>query len=182
MPVRGPRVDIHGDLRSQPMSTSSDLISLPRDSPEATQSFGDRLADRVATIGGSWTFVAAFTALLAAWIVFNSVILARRAFDPYPYILLNLVLSMLATLQAPVIMMSQNRQTERDRLAAARDFEVNERSEAEIRTLQRKIDELHATEWRDLITVQQDQLRLLERLLAELGEARRTAERPAAPR
>lgn len=99
--------------------------------------FGERLADRVAQFGGSWTFIALFAAALAGWALLNTDVLGARAFDPYPYVFLNLLLSMLAAIQAPIIMMSQNRQAARDRIAAARDYETNLRAE-------RKIDELIA--------------------------------------
>lgn len=106
--------------------------------------FGDRLADRVAAIGGSWTFIIGFGGFLVAWALLNTVVLASRAFDPFPYIFLNLMLSMLAALQAPVIMMSQNRQAAKDRLEARLDYETNIRSEGEIASLHEKIDLLLA--------------------------------------
>ena len=105
-------------------------------------SFGARIADDVARIGGSWSFIIAFMVFLAIWALLNSVLLAKEAFDPYPYIFLNLVLSMLAAIQAPVIMMSQNRQAERDRMAAAHDYEVNLKAEIEIMALHEKLDEM----------------------------------------
>lgn len=104
--------------------------------------FGERLADRVATIGGSWSFIMGFGAFLVAWTVINTVVLAARAFDPFPFIFLNLMLSMLAALQAPIIMMSQNRQAAKDRFEARLDYETNLRSEAEIAGLHAKIDAL----------------------------------------
>ena len=104
--------------------------------------FGDRLADRMATIGGSWGFIIGFSVFLIAWAVLNTVVLAAHAFDPFPFIFLNLMLSMVAALQAPVIMMSQNRQAAKDRLAARLDYETNLRAEAEIATLHAKMDAL----------------------------------------
>lgn len=104
-------------------------------------SFGERLADRVASFGGSWTFLILFGLVLAFWVVLNSAMLAR-AFDPYPYILLNLFLSMLASIQAPVIMMSQNRLAAKDRQQAAHDYEVNLKAEIEIMALHEKLDEI----------------------------------------
>jgi uncharacterized membrane protein len=104
------------------------------------QTFGERLADKVAAVGGSWTFIIGFSLFLIAWAAFNTVILARHAFDPYPYIFLNLMLSMLAAVQAPIIMMSQNRQAAKDRLEARLDYETNLRTEAEIASLHEKID------------------------------------------
>ena len=105
--------------------------------------FGQRIADRVATFGGSWTFIITFGAILLVWIVVNSLLLAAHPFDPYPYILLNLVLSMLAALQAPVIMMSQNRQAAKDRLKSDLDYEVNLKAELEVAQLHRKMDRLN---------------------------------------
>ena len=109
----------------------------------ANMTFGDRLADRVAAIGGSWAFIVAFMLVLAAWMVLNSRVLEAlglHPFDAYPYIFLNLMLSMLAALQAPVIMMSQNRQAQKDRVAARHDYEVNLRTTIELLRLHRKID------------------------------------------
>ena len=136
---------------------------------DAHLTFGQRLADRVAAFGGSWTFILLFGAILLAWVVLNSWVLARRGevFDPYPYILLNLVLSMLAALQAPIIMMSQNRQAAKDRLGAAHDYEVNLKAELEIRTLHDKLDHLCEHQWAELVTMQQEQIRLLTQLLQE---------------
>ena len=105
---------------------------------------GERLADRVAAVGGSWSFILGFGIFLAIWAVLNVVVLAATAFDPYPFIFLNLLLSMLAALQAPVIMMSQNRQAAKDRLAAALDYEVNLKAETAIAELHDKVDRLTA--------------------------------------
>lgn len=101
--------------------------------------FGDRLADRVASVGGSWSFIIGFTAFLVGWAVLNTVVLAASAFDPFPFIFLNLVLSMVAALQAPVIMMSQNRQAAKDRLEVRLDYETNLRAEAQITQLGEEI-------------------------------------------
>lgn len=108
------------------------------------ETFGERLADRVAKLGGSWAFIIIFTGMLAAWVVVNTVALARfgGGFDPYPYIFLNLILSMVAALQAPVILMSQNRQAARDRLAASLDYEINLKAEVEIMSLHDKLDRI----------------------------------------
>lgn len=131
------------------------------------RTFGERIADRVATFGGSWTFIFIFGGVLLAWVVLNSFVLTRRdeAFDPYPYILLNLFLSMLAAVQAPIIMMSQNRQAAKDRLQAEHDYEVNLKAELEICSLHDKLDELRQTKWLELIAIQQKQIDLLEQLL-----------------
>jgi uncharacterized membrane protein len=111
---------------------------------EARLSFGEQLADRVAAIGGSWGFIGGFGLFLLAWAGLNRFVLSSRAFDPFPFIFLNLMLSMLAALQAPIIMMSQNRQAAKDRLEARLDYETNLRSEAEIAALHAKIDRLLA--------------------------------------
>ncbi|NLI20629.1 MAG: DUF1003 domain-containing protein [Clostridiales bacterium] len=108
---------------------------------EERLTFGERMADRIARFAGSWTFILTFVAVLAAWIVFNIVMLSG-AFDPYPFILLNLILSCVAALQAPVIMMSQNRQEEKDRLRALNDYKTNLKSEIIVEDLHRKIDRL----------------------------------------
>src|SRR6185295_10578400 len=131
--------------------------------------FGERLADRIAAFGGSWTFLLLFLVVLVSWVGLNSLVLARRheAFDPYPYILLNLFLSMIAALQAPIIMMSQNRQAAKDRLDAAHDYEVNLKAELEILSLHEKVDELRERKWGELIELQQEQIRMLMRLLEE---------------
>ena len=106
--------------------------------------FGERLSDRVAVIGGSWAFIGGFGVFLAIWAGVNAFVLAERAFDPYPFVFLNLLLSMLAALQAPIIMMSQNRQAAKDPLAAALDYEVNVKSETAISELHDKVDRLTA--------------------------------------
>jgi len=108
------------------------------------ETFGERLADRVAQLGGSWGFIAVFTGGLVVWVVVNTVLLARLGggFDPYPYIFLNLILSMVAALQAPVILMSQNRQAARDRVAASLDYEINLKAEVEIMALHDKLDRI----------------------------------------
>ncbi len=130
---------------------------------DESRTFGARLSDRIASFGGSWTFIIIFLAALVAWVLLNSVILRSdgRAFDPYPYILLNLFLSMIASLQAPIIMMSQNRQAARDRLDASHDYEVNLRAEVEIRSLHDKMDLLRESQWAELVAMQQEQIRML---------------------
>ena len=109
----------------------------------ADSTIGQRLADSIARIGGSWGFIIAFGLFLAFWVTVNTVILLTRAFDPYPFIFLNLILSMIAAIQAPIIMMSQNRQAAKDRLEARLDYETNQRSEVEIANLHAKIDALN---------------------------------------
>jgi uncharacterized membrane protein len=133
--------------------------------------FGERIADRVASFGGSWTFIILFGVVLLTWVLLNSFILAKTGgvFDAYPYILLNLFLSMLASIQAPVILMSQNRQGVKDRMDAAHDYEVNLKAELEILSLHEKIDELRDQKWSELITIQQRQIELLTTLVSEKG-------------
>ena len=136
---------------------------------DAHLTFGQRLADRVAAFGGSWTFILLFGTILLAWVVLNSWVLTRRGevFDPYPYILLNLVLSMLAALQAPIIIMSQKRQAAKDRLDATHDYEVNLKAELEICALHDKLDQLREHQWMELVGMQHEQIRLLTQLLEE---------------
>jgi uncharacterized membrane protein len=138
---------------------------------EKKLTFGQRLADKVATFGGSWMFIIIFAAILLSWVLLNSFILVHRddSFDPYPYILLNLFLSMLAAIQAPVILMSQSRQAAKDREDAAHDYEVNLKAELEILSLHEKLDELSEKKWVELILLQQEQIRLLTQLLQERG-------------
>lgn len=131
------------------------------------RTFGERIADRVAAFGGSWTFIIIFASVLLGWVVLNSYILLNKGFDPYPYILLNLFLSMLAAVQAPIIMMSQNRQEAKDRQTAEHDYEINLKAELEICTIQEKLDELREQKWVELVEMQQQQIRLLEKLLRE---------------
>jgi uncharacterized membrane protein len=128
---------------------------------------GQRAADAVATFGGSWTFIGLFAATLVSWVGLNSFLLARygAVFDAYPYILLNLVLSMLAAIQAPIILMSQNRQAQKDRQVAEHDYEVNLKAELEIMLLHEKIDLLREGQWTALLAIQQEQIRLLEGLV-----------------
>ncbi len=130
---------------------------------------GARLADRMASFGGSWTFIIAFFVVLLVWMALNSIVLMLRPFDPYPFILLNLVLSCIAALQAPLIMMSQRRQEEKDRLRARNDYRVNLKAELEIRQLHEKIDHLLLRQWERLAEMQQLQLETIE----ELGLLRR---------
>jgi len=138
--------------------------------------FGQRMADKVASFGGSWAFIIIFMIVLVGWIVLNSFILIRLrngSFDPYPYIFLNLILSMLAAIQAPIIMMSQNRQAYKDRLSAEHDYEVNLKAELEIIALHEKVDTLKQEQWKGLIAIQEEQLKLLGQLVEELKKDKR---------
>jgi uncharacterized membrane protein len=136
---------------------------------DAELTFGQRVADKIAAFGGSWPFIFLFFGALLFWIGLNSVVLAHwgKPFDPYPYILLNLFLSMLASLQAPVIMMSQNRQAVKDRIDAEHDYEVNLKAEIEILALHEKVDSLREKQWNELVEMQRQQIELLTQLLEE---------------
>jgi uncharacterized membrane protein len=137
------------DLESRVLQSAIDRKPISRDVSQSygeTASRADRIADAIARVGGSWAFILGFLAFLAFWIGSNAWLLSREAFDPYPFIFLNLILSMIAALQAPVIMMSQNRQAARDRLDAAHDYEVNLKAEIEIMALHEKLDELRRRE------------------------------------
>ena len=128
------------------------------------QLIGQNIADSVAKFGGSWTFILIFIFILLFWIILHSIALMKKPFDPYPYILLNLVLSCLAALQAPVIMMSQNRQEEKDRIRAENDYQVNLKAEIEIKILHEKLNHLITDQWDRLVEIQEIQLELLEDL------------------
>ncbi len=146
---------------------------------DARPAFGQRAADAVASFGGSWTFVGLFGATMLVWISLNAWLLASRGstFDPYPFILLNLFLSMLAAIQAPVILMSQNRQSQKDRLSAEHDYEVNLKAELEIMLLHDKVDALRERQWTELLELQRQQLALLASLA---GQAVTPSETPSA--
>jgi len=143
---------------------------IARNLPEelsAAATRGARAADAVARFGGSWVFIGLFALTMVTWVVLNSWVLVHRdaSFDPYPYILLNLFLSMLAAIQAPIILMSQNRQSEKDRVNALHDYEVNLKAELEIMLLHDKLDLLREGQWRELVAMQTEQLKLLQELL-----------------
>ncbi|MGA0610170.1 DUF1003 domain-containing protein [Caldimonas sp. KR1-144] len=129
----------------------------------ASPTRGQRAADAVASFGGSWTFVGLFAAVMLGWVAMNAYLLMSRGttFDPYPYILLNLFLSMLAAIQAPIILMSQNRQSDKDRISAEHDYEVNLKAELEIMLLHEKLDLLREQQWNELLQIQKEQLTLL---------------------
>ncbi|WP_426125553.1 DUF1003 domain-containing protein [Pararhizobium sp. PWRC1-1] len=132
-----------GDIERRVLHRSKERKIVSQDTNAAFvagQGFGDRMADSIARIGGSWGFIIAFLIFLAVWAVANTILLTRDAFDPYPFIFLNLLLSMIAALQAPIIMMSQNRQAMKDRFDASKDYEVNLKSEVELISLHHKID------------------------------------------
>ena len=139
---------------------------------ETKLTFGERLSDRIALFGGSWKFIITFGVVIVIWIAINVAFLASRAYDPYPFILLNLILSCLAALQAPVIMMSQNRVEARDRLRADNDYKINLKAELEIRHLHEKIDHLLRRQYNRLFEIQQIQIELLEELGRKSSDGR----------
>jgi uncharacterized membrane protein len=126
------------------------------------RTFGERLSDHLASFGGSWTFIILFGAVLLGWIAFNAIAIVGAEFDPYPFILLNLVLSCLAAIQAPIIMMSQKRQEAKDRLRSENDYRVNLKAELEIRHLHEKMDHILTRQWERLAEIQQIQLEIMQ--------------------
>ena len=123
---------------------------------------GEKVSDKVAEFGGSWKFIILFGVIIALWVIINAVILLHQPFDPYPFLLLNIMLSCLAAIQAPVIMMSQNRKEAKDRLRSENDYKVNLKAELEIRILHEKIDNLIQHQWQRLLEIQQLQLEMME--------------------
>jgi uncharacterized membrane protein len=140
------------------------LSANPEAESESQWTRGERLADRIATFGGSWVFILVFFGFIAGWIATNIWLLGNRPLDPYPFILLNLMLSCLAAIQAPIIMMSQNRQDAKDRLRSQHDYQVNLKAELEIRHLHEKIDHLLSHQWQRLVEIQSLQLELLSEI------------------
>lgn len=153
------------------LSKGRQLTQKQLQSNETKLTFGQRLADSVATFGGSWTFIIIFGSFLFVWILLNVFFLTKGPFDPYPFILLNLILSCIAALQAPIIMMSQNRQEEKDRERAKQDYMINLKSELEIRTLHEKLDHLVIRQQSDLFEIQQVQIQMLRDILNSLPTA-----------
>jgi uncharacterized membrane protein len=128
------------------------------------RTLGETMADRLAAFGGSWLFISIFCGVLVIWLAMNSVVMFMKPFDPYPYIFLNLILSCLAAMQAPVILMSENRQAARDRMQAEQDYRINLKAELEIRHLHEKIDHLLMNQWQRLMEIQQIQMELMQEL------------------
>jgi uncharacterized membrane protein len=131
----------------------------------------DRISDNVARFGGSWRFIIIFFVVLLVWIVINSSFLIRKPFDPYPFILMNLILSCIAALQAPIIMMSQNRVEAKDRLRSENDYKVNLKAEIEIRTLHEKVDHLLLEQWSKMMKIQEMQIEILEEIKKDIKKA-----------
>jgi uncharacterized membrane protein len=144
------------------------LVSDNPDDDDTSSTFGQRIADKVATFGGSWTFIIIFVSFLLGWIAINVFVFLNKGFDPYPFILLNLLLSCIAALQAPVIMMSQNRQGEKDREKAQNDYMINLKSELEIRMLHEKIDHLILHQEQSLIEIQKVQVDMMNDILSRM--------------
>ena len=143
------------------------IVSIVEDEVE-TRNIGQKIADQVADFGGSWTFIISFLAFIIIWIGSNVYILVNKGFDPYPFILLNLILSCIAALQAPVIMMSQNRQEEKDRNRAKKDYMINLKSELEIRMIHDKIDHLIMHQQQELIEIQKVQIEMMNDILNKI--------------
>ena len=149
---------------SSRLSTDDDAL--------AKYTFGQKLADKIASFGGSWRFIIIFGVFIFTWMMINVVFLLGKAFDPYPFILLNLILSCLAALQAPVIMMSQNRQEEKDRERSKQDYMVNLKSELEIRMLHEKLDHLIIHQQQELLNIQQVQIEMLEDIMKQINKGK----------
>lgn len=132
---------------------------------ESVRSIGDRISDRVASFGGSWTFIITFFSFILIWIGVNVWMLSNKSFDPYPFILLNLILSCVAAIQAPIIMMSQNRKEQKDRIRSEHDYKINLKAELEIKLLSEKIDHLLVHQNKKLLEIQEMQIDYLEDLM-----------------
>lgn len=156
--------------------TEHDTLADKVDEDSAVLTFGQRVADKVATFGGSWTFILSFGGFLFIWIGCNVLFLHNRGFDPYPFILLNLLLSCLAALQAPIIMMSQNRQEEKDRERSKKDYMVNLKSELELRILHEKLDHLIMHQQQQLLQIQKIQIDMMNDILRQVD--RNSGHRP----
>jgi uncharacterized membrane protein len=143
-------------------TTLTDKVDIDESQP---MTFGQRIADKVASFGGSWTFIISFGLFLLTWILANIIWLSNKGFDPYPFILLNLILSSLAAIQAPVIMMSQNRQEEKDRERSKKDYMINLKSELEIRMLHEKIDHLILNEQQEVVEIHKVQIEMMNDIL-----------------
>ena len=148
--------------------TNNNTLTDKIDGDEQILTSGQRIADKVATFGGSWTFIISFGVFIFIWISLNIYWLANKGFDPYPFVLLNLILSCMAGLQAPVIMMSQNRQEEKDRDRSKKDYMINLKSELEVRTLHEKIDHFIMDQQQELLELQKDQIEMMNDILKKV--------------
>lgn len=143
---------------------NNEIITFNNRAEQEPLKFGDQLSDKIASFGGSWNFIILFFLILLIWMTLNSLVFLFKPFDPYPFILLNLVLSCLAAIQAPIIMMSQNRQETKDRKRAENDYKINLKSEIEIRTLHEKVDHLLLDQWSKMMRIQEIQIEILEEI------------------
>lgn len=160
------RIDLDVMLAIQNNSILSENIEVKK---KTRRTRGQKLADQIAAFGGSWTFIISFFSFLMCWMLLNTWLLGRYAYDPYPYILLNLILSCIAAIQAPIIMMSQNRQEQKDRQRAENDYKVNLKAELEIKLLSEKIDHLLIHQNKKLLEIQDVQIDYLEDLMKKMG-------------
>ncbi len=154
---------VNSILQNELLSTDTNV------SAEALK-FGDKISDKVAAFGGSWKFIISFSIIIFIWLTINSLVLLLKPFDPYPFILLNLILSCVAAMQAPIIMMSQNRQEKKDRLRSENDYKINLKSEIEIRTLHEKVDHLLLDQWSKMMRIQEIQIEILEEIQAKVDK------------
>jgi uncharacterized membrane protein len=152
---------------------NKNLITERLGEDDQSLTLGQRMADRIATFGGSWKFIISFGVFMLIWIMLNVLWLQNRAFDPFPFILLNLLLSCLAAMQAPFIMMSQNRQEEKDRERAKKDYMINLKSELEIRILHEKVDHLMIHQQHELIQIQKVQIEMMQDILERVSEPKK---------
>ncbi len=160
------RIDLDVMRAIQNNSILSENIDVKK---KSRRTRGQKLADQIAAFGGSWTFIIAFFSFLMCWMLLNSFLLGQYAYDTYPYILLNLILSCIAAIQAPIIMMSQNRQEQKDRQRAENDYKVNLKAELEIKLLSEKIDHLLVHQNKKLLEIQEVQIDYLEDLMKKIG-------------
>lgn len=168
-------MDQLSDLEKKVLDSMADhsvISDNPDEADTEKTTFGEHIADKVASFGGSWTFIIIFTSFLIGWIILNAFWLMNKGFDPYPFILLNLLLSCLAAMQAPIIMMSQNRQADKDRKRAKEDYMVNLKSELEVRVLHEKLDHLMMYQQQELIEIQKIQIDMLTDILKRIEKSK----------
>lgn len=154
---------------------ANDILTINTHVKKEPVKIGDRIADEVALFGGSWKFIILFFTFLSVWILINSIILLLKPYDPYPFILLNLILSCLAAIQAPIIMMSQNRKETKDRRQAENDYKINLKSEIEIRALHEKVDHLLLDQWSKMMQIQEVQLEVLDEIRTNVEKNERSS-------
>ncbi len=148
----------------------NEFITVDTNSADVPSKLGDRISDKVASFGGSWKFIISFSLILIVWIIINSLVLLFKPFDPFPFILLNLILSCVAAMQAPIIMMSQNRQEKKDRIRSENDYKINLKAEIEIRTLHEKVDHLLLDQWSKMMRIQEMQIEILEEIRTKMDK------------